>query len=143
MTETHLWGLHRHPVAADWGSAGIALVGDAAHPTLPFLAQGANLALEDAWALAAETDAPVSLDRGLRRYGERRRDRAVRAIAAAEANGRAYHLGGARALAAHAALRLGSVLAPGLVTRRTAWIHDHDETRGETLPGPSGVELDP
>ena len=47
VTETHLWGLFVHPVAADWGSFGIALVGDAAHPTLPFLAQGANLALED------------------------------------------------------------------------------------------------
>ena len=143
VTETRLWGLFRHPVAADWGSAGIALVGDAAHPTLPFLAQGANLALEDAWALAAETDAPVSLDRGLRGYQARRHDRAARAIDAAEANARAYHLSGARRAAAHAALRLGSALAPGLVTRRTAWLHDHDETRGEMLPPASGVELDP
>ncbi len=143
VTETHLWGLFVHPVAADWGSSGIALVGDAAHPTLPFLAQGANLALEDAWALAAEADAPVSLDRALRRYRDRRRARAVRAVAAAEANARAYHLGGARRLVAHAALGLGSAAAPGLIARRTAWLHGHDVTDGRTLPGPSGVQLDP
>ena len=148
VTETHFWGLFVHPVAADWGSSCIALVGDAAHPTLPFLAQGANLALEDAWVLAAETDEPVSLDRALRTYRDRRRPRAVRAVAAAEANARAYHLGGARRLAAHAALRTGSLLAPGLIARRTAWLHDHDVTGGETLfggsgAGSSGVELDP
>ena len=136
VEETHLWGLFRHPVAADWGSRAIALLGDAAHPTLPFLAQGANLALEDAWALAAETDAPASLDRALRSYRDRRRDRAARAVAAAEANARAYHLGGARRVAAHAALRLGSVLAPSLIARRTAWLHEHDETAGEALPPP-------
>lgn len=49
---TTLWGLHRHPVASVWQREGVALLGDAAHPTLPFLAQGANMALEDAWVLA-------------------------------------------------------------------------------------------
>jgi salicylate hydroxylase len=134
VTEARLWGLHLHPVARDWGSGGIALLGDAAHPTLPFLAQGANLALEDAWALAEETDAPVSLDRGLRRYGERRRERAERAVAAAAGNARNYHLGGARRLAAHAALRLASALAPGVLAGRTAWLHGHDVTGGARLP---------
>ena len=142
VTETHLWGLHLHPVARDWASRGIALVGDAAHPTLPFLAQGANLALEDAWALAAETDAPVSLDRGLRRYQAARRDRATRAVAAAGAAARDYHMRGWRRRAAHAALRLGSVAAPTLLARRTAWLHGHDVTGGERLPS-SRVELDP
>ena len=141
VEETHLWGLFRHPVAADWGSSAIALLGDAAHPTLPFLAQGANLALEDAWALAAETDAPVSLDRALRNYRARRRDRAARAVAAAEANARAYHLAGWRRSAAHAALRLGSALAPGLVSGRYAWLHDHDETAGESLPAQASSSI--
>ena len=141
VAETRLWGLHLHPVARDWASRGIALVGDAAHPTLPFLAQGANLALEDAWTLAAETDAPVSLDRGLRAYQALRRERAVRAVAAAQANARDYHLGGWRRAAAHSALRVGSVLAPWAIARRTAWLHGHDVTGGARLP--SRVELDP
>ncbi len=48
----HLWGLFRHPVADRWWHRRQVILGDAAHPTLPFLAQGANLALEDAWVLA-------------------------------------------------------------------------------------------
>ncbi|TAG28641.1 MAG: FAD-dependent oxidoreductase, partial [Rhodobacterales bacterium] len=51
-----LWGLFRHPVAATWTrtlpQGAVAILGDAAHPTLPFLAQGASMALEDAWVLA-------------------------------------------------------------------------------------------
>ncbi len=54
--DVYVWGLFRHPVAQSWtktlpeGAA--AILGDAAHPTLPFLAQGASMALEDAWLLA-------------------------------------------------------------------------------------------
>ena len=40
--EVHLWGLFRHPVARVWQGGHCALLGDAAHPTLPFLAQGAR-----------------------------------------------------------------------------------------------------
>ncbi len=51
-----LWGLFRHPVAPVWqrvmAEGAVAILGDAAHPTLPFLAQGAGMALEDAWTLA-------------------------------------------------------------------------------------------
>lgn len=61
----NLWGLFRHPVAGRWHGQGAVILGDAAHPTLPFLAQGANMALEDAWVLAhclsaAATPKPVS-----------------------------------------------------------------------------------
>ena len=48
----HLWGLFRHPVALNWYHGHTALLGDAAHPTLPFMAQGAVMAMEDAWVLA-------------------------------------------------------------------------------------------
>ena len=49
----NLWGLFRHPVAKRWHGNGAVLLGDAAHPTLPFMAQGANMALEDAWVARA------------------------------------------------------------------------------------------
>ena len=49
----HKWGLFRHPVADTWAEGNVAIMGDAAHPTLPFLAQGAIMAIEDAWVLAA------------------------------------------------------------------------------------------
>jgi len=49
----HKWGLFRHPVADTWAEGNVTIMGDAAHPTLPFLAQGAIMAIEDAWVLAA------------------------------------------------------------------------------------------
>lgn len=124
-----LWGLFRHPPAERFGAGRIALLGDAAHPTLPFLGQGANLAIEDAWTLAEEADAPGPLPLAMERYTARRRDRVIRALDAAERNARDYHLRGPRRRAAHAALGLAGTFAPWVLTRRYAWLHGHDVTR--------------
>lgn len=133
VTEVHRWGLFRHPVADAWGRAGpaggLAGLGDAIHPTLPFLAQGACMALEDAWVLAralAEAEAPGE---AFARYQAERRDRAVRTVAAAGRNARAYHLRGPLRPLAHAALRLGERLAPEAALRRFDWLYTHDVTR--------------
>ncbi|ALC20218.1 salicylate 1-monooxygenase [Streptomyces pristinaespiralis ATCC 25486] len=56
---THQWALHDRPPLRTWSSRRITLLGDAAHPMLPFMAQGAGQAIEDAMDLAAcLTDAP-------------------------------------------------------------------------------------
>lgn len=47
------WALHDRDPLARWSTARVTLLGDAAHPMLPFAAQGANQAIEDALALAA------------------------------------------------------------------------------------------
>ncbi len=126
-----LWGLHRHPVAGHWYGASTALVGDAAHPTLPFLAQGANLALEDAWVLADCLTTLPQVD-ALPTYQQRRRARAVRVIEAANANARNYHLRNPLTRsAAHMALRLGGVIAPAQMLRRFDWIYRHDVTASD------------
>ncbi len=124
-----VWGLFRHPVARRWHGRGCVLLGDAAHPTLPFLAQGANMALEDAWVLA-DCLAKMPQDRALAAYQGRRRDRVLRVVAAADANARNYHLRNpALRLAAHGALRALSRLFPGHLPARYRWIHAHDVTR--------------
>jgi 2-polyprenyl-6-methoxyphenol hydroxylase-like FAD-dependent oxidoreductase len=74
----YLWGLFRHPVAPVWTDGQLALLGDAAHPTLPFLAQGANMALEDAWSLVAALTADPDSGDALRTYAELRRPRTAR-----------------------------------------------------------------
>jgi salicylate hydroxylase len=126
----HLWGLFRHPVASNWtdGQGRAAILGDAAHPTLPFLAQGANLALEDAWELAAHLAAIPDTAAALSRWAARRRPRAEAVIEAANRNARAYHLRAPLAPLAHAVLRLGGALAPGAALGRFGWVHGYDAT---------------
>ena len=129
-----LWGLFRHPVAAVWGRAlpkgCAAILGDAAHPTLPFLAQGANMALEDAWVLAQMLDKHGPGDAALAAYQSARAARCTRIVAAANRNARAYHLSGIGREIAHAVLRIGGRIAPGAGLARFDWVHGFDVTRG-------------
>lgn len=129
-----LWGLFRHDVARIWqramASGGVAILGDAAHPTLPFLAQGACMALEDAWALADSLDRASGLAEGLVAYETRRQERCRRIVAAAGRNARAYHLSGLMREIAHLGLRIGGVLSPGLALSRFDWLYQYDVTEG-------------
>ena len=126
VTACSVWGLHRHQVAARWHDERRAILGDAAHPTLPFLAQGACMAIEDAWTLAACLAAEADQPRALARYQALRRPRCTRIVDAATANARNYHLAGPRRLIGHAALRAANRLAPRQVFERFAWVYDHD-----------------
>ncbi len=129
VQEVHLWGLFRHPVAARWHDGTRVLLGDAAHPTLPFLAQGANLALEDAWVLA-DCLAALPQDEALALYQARRKGRAERTVAAAEANARNFHLRAPLVrMLAHGVLRAEGVLAPAMPLARLDWLYCHDVTR--------------
>lgn len=125
----NLWGLFRHPVANHWHGAHSAILGDAAHPTLPFLAQGANMALEDAWVLAACLASGAPTIEALQRYQALRRDRCRRIVEAANANARRYHLSGVRRDVAHAGLRLLSRLAPTAAANRFRWLYGYDVTQ--------------
>jgi salicylate hydroxylase len=127
VREVRRWGLFRHPVAARWHGGDVAILGDAAHPTLPFLAQGANLALEDAWVLAAAVDR-WPLAEALGRYQQARKPRVERAIAAANANATSYHLRGAKRRIALTALTGVGAVAPGVFLRRYDWLYRHDVT---------------
>lgn len=126
-----LWGLFRHPVATRWsdGAGRAALLGDAAHPTLPFMAQGANMALEDAWTLAASL-ARHAADpaRALAAYGAARAPRVRKVVEMANANARNYHLRAPLAPVAHGLLRLAGRLKPDMALGRYRWIYDHDVT---------------
>ena len=121
VTETALWGLFLHPVAPRWQDGRHVLVGDAAHPTLPFLAQGANLALEDAVVLARCLG-----QGGLAAYEAARKPRVTRAIAAARANASNYHLSGLKRRVAHAGLGALGRIAPDAFVARLDWLYGFD-----------------
>ena len=123
-----LWGLFRHDVATQWSNGRLVMLGDAAHPTLPFLAQGANLAIEDAYVLArcvAEDGRKVGLDR----FQRERKPRVSKAIEAANANAKNYHLSGVRRAASHLVLRGLGAVAPNAFLGRLSWLYDHDVTK--------------
>ena len=129
VEEVNLWGLFRHPVADNWHEAGCALLGDAAHPTLPFLAQGANMALEDAWALCICLKREPDLNAALSTYETLRQPRVRKVIEAANNNAWRYHLPrGPIRLAAHIGLGLGSRIAPGLMLKQFEWLYGYDIT---------------
>lgn len=125
-----LWGLFRHPVAVRWQGHGAAILGDAAHPTLPFLAQGAVMALEDAWVLAERLARHETPGAAFASYKAARAPRCQRIVEAANANARNYHLGGMRRAAAHTGLRAIAALAPGALLDRYGWVHEFDATEG-------------
>ncbi|PWV73951.1 salicylate hydroxylase [Prauserella marina] len=89
---TYWWGLYdREPLTA-WTNGRLTLLGDAAHPMLPHLGQGANQAIEDGVALAVLLAGKSRRDvRGaLRSYEEFRRPRTAKVQEGARANGRRY-----------------------------------------------------
>ncbi len=103
------WALFDCAPLASWGKGPITLLGDAAHPMLPYLAQGAAMAIEDAAMLAAclarnRDDAATAL----RRYEAMRLPRTTRVQRDARRNGGVYHMSGPAA-----ALRTLALMAMG------------------------------
>ncbi|MFV0492389.1 MAG: FAD-dependent monooxygenase [Pseudorhodobacter sp.] len=126
--EVWLWGLFRHPVARSWHRGRAAILGDAAHPTLPFMAQGANMALEDAWMLARTLAEAESVETGLATYQAARQHRVERVVEAANRNARNYHLRSPLREMAHFGLRAGAIFAPDFALRRFDWLYEYDVT---------------
>jgi salicylate hydroxylase len=88
------WSLYDRPASRTLGRGPVTLLGDAAHPMLPFLAQGAAMAIEDAAVLAGElTHAPDRPQQALRAYEAARQARIARVLRASRRNDRLYHFG--------------------------------------------------
>lgn len=116
------WALYDRPPMDRWGRGAATLLGDAAHPMLPFLAQGAAMAIEDAAVLAhALAHAPGGVAAALRYYESQRRPRTAGVQAAARTNDRIYHLGGPAAVVRDLAMR--TVLGGELLLSRYDWIY--------------------
>ena len=100
------WALYDRAPLAHWGKGPVTLLGDAAHPMLPYLAQGAAMAIEDAAVLAQRlADTPDDPAGAMRRYEQQRQRRTARTQRAARRNGAIYHMGGPAAFLRTLALR--------------------------------------
>lgn len=114
------WSLFDSP-ARQLGRGRVALVGDAGHASLPFLAQGGALAIEDAAVLAAEIGRPgADVPSALRRYAKRRLPRVRRVQRGARRNASVYHASGLVAAARNFVIRR---LGPAGMTERYAWLY--------------------
>lgn len=116
------WPLSDRPARWRWGQGAMTMLGDAAHPSLPFMAQGAAMAIEDAATLAqclsAEGAETVS---ALRSYEGIRRLRTARVQRTSRMTGRIYHLGGPLAAMRDFALaRMGGEK----LRERYDWLYD-------------------
>jgi salicylate hydroxylase len=131
VEEVHLWGLFQHAVPACWHLGGSGIIGDALHPTLPFMAQGGNLALEDAWVLAECLEEAPGVEQAWAAFTRRRFDRVSRAVARAGRNAGIYHLSQPLLrLGLHTGMRIAGAVAPQMPLRKFDWIYRHDVTGG-------------
>ncbi|QDL94141.1 hypothetical protein FDP22_19990 (plasmid) [Paroceanicella profunda] len=146
-----LWALCDRPAMPDWSRGRAVLLGDACHPMLPFLAQGAAMAIEDAWVLAdcvagesgrseagaggrnapggenAGTAAGDALPAAFAAYVARRRERATRVQSRAAANAGLFHASGALTrVLRFGPMALATRLAPGLFPPAFDWLYGVD-----------------
>jgi salicylate hydroxylase len=117
------WELYDAPAPVRLHTRRLAVVGDAAYPMLPFGAQGANQAIEDAVALAACLDGtdPARVPAALRRYGQVRLPRRVRVGAAIRDNARSHHL-----VEVPAQRRRDREVRANQHLRNRAWLYGYD-----------------
>lgn len=105
----------------------VALTGDAAHPTLPMLAQGANMAIEDGMVLARCLSADDDVERGLTRYQAARVERTAKLVRGANEMAKRFH-NPALADAAGARAYVDAQWNEATVKQRYDWIFQYDAT---------------
>ena len=121
-----VWSLYDRPPAA-MAKGRVALLGDAAHPILPFLAQGAAMAIEDAGVLARLLAEKLSqtgasgVAPAFAAYAAARRERVAKVQQASRANAKAYHLGWPLSLGRDFVMRR---LGPAGMRARYDWLYD-------------------
>jgi salicylate hydroxylase len=86
------WALNNRVPSAVWSTSHVTLLGDAAHATLPYMAQGAAMAIEDAAVLARALALPMPLDERLRVYERHRAPRTARVVEESNEMGELYHI---------------------------------------------------
>jgi len=118
--EWRAWPLFCRPPIPSFSFGRTALVGDAAHPMVPFLAQGAAQAIEDAGALGRIFAQAEDIPAALAHYSRERVGRAARVQREALRQGSIYHLRGPLAFARDLTMRM---LGPHRLSERYDWLY--------------------
>jgi salicylate hydroxylase len=128
------WALFDRDPLPQWTKGAVTLLGDAAHPMLPYLAQGACMAIEDGYAVAAHlARSPQDVSRALADYQAARRERTARVQLLARARAVENHLVSPFArLKRDIRYALQRFTDPKQHTYKIEWIYGHDVTAAGT-----------
>lgn len=118
------WALLGREPLPHFAAGRVCLLGDAAHPTLPFLAQGANMALEDA-VIVARCLESYPVEQALQRFEAARLQRTAAIVRGSAENTRRFH-NPALADPACAAAYLDREFAPDKIRQRYDWLYEYD-----------------
>ena len=103
--QCYQWSLHNRPPIRNWTQGRVTLLGDSAHPTLPYLAQGAAMAAEDGIILTRALEMRDTIPEALDLYQRNRIDRTAKIVLQSSENRKLFHLGSVAAIRAAFAKR--------------------------------------
>ena len=113
------WAMNNRPPAENWRTARTTLLGDAAHPSLPYMAQGGAMAIEDGAVIARALTQETDVGEALELYQRNRLERTARIVNESSANRNMFHLPSEAALRQAFAQR-------DMNAERTAWLFSYD-----------------
>ncbi|MBY9067698.1 FAD-dependent monooxygenase [Hyphomonas sp. WL0036] len=123
------WALYDRAELPAWQDGRVALLGDACHPMLPFMAQGAVMAIEDAYVLAREIGRGDSISASLKAYEQKRKPRATRIQNVARENAKLFHRSNMFSQAGtYGPMWVAGKFLPSIVHGRHDWIYGLDVT---------------
>ena len=128
VDQPYKWALVGRAAMPAWTRGRVTLLGDACHPMLPFLAQGANQALEDGLVLARCLEAYSDVGQALQRYEAARIERTTRIVDGSAETGRRFH-NPTLADPAAAIAFVGDEWQPDKVRQRYDWLFEYDATK--------------
>ena len=121
-----LWALNDRDALSTWSDQRVVLLGDACHPMLPFMAQGAAMAIEDAYILS-ESIQQHSVHDALKHYEALRKPRATEVQTMSRNNAGLYHMnGGLMGQMKLNAVGMASRLAPQVIQAKLDPIYGYD-----------------
>jgi 2-polyprenyl-6-methoxyphenol hydroxylase-like FAD-dependent oxidoreductase len=123
------WALFDRAPLPRWHEGRVALMGDAAHPMMPSMAQGAVQAMEDAWTIAAALARENTPEDAFQTYFDTRIARTALVQAGSLANARMFHKASPLGrFAVYGPMAIGARLFPGLIHARQDWVYGYDAT---------------
>lgn len=130
--QLYRWALFDRLPIQRWTDGRVALLGDAAHPMLPFMAQGAAMAVEDAWQLASMLASTSRVGDALQAYETVRKPRTSQVQAASRDNAKTFHKSTSIGrLTTYGPMWLAGRIAPPAVRARLDWLYAFDVTGAE------------